>query len=64
MVKCPNCTKTQLVFVQGPARTSCYYCGARWVQSGVEQDDIIGLGSPESALRSMRQAQPTTEDST
>ena len=64
MVRCPVCTKVQLVYVQGPTRTSCYYCGARWVQSGDEQDGIIGLGWPESALRSMRQAQPTTEETT
>jgi hypothetical protein len=64
VVRCPVCTKIQVVYVQGPTRTSCYYCGARWVQSGDEQDGIIGLGSPESALRSMRQAQPTTEGST
>jgi hypothetical protein len=64
VVRCPVCTKVQLVYVQGPTRTSCYYCGARWVQSGDEQDGIIGLGSPESALRSMRQAQPTTEETT
>ena len=64
MVRCPVCIKVQLVYVRGPTRTSCYYCGARWVQSGDEQDGIIGLGSPESALRSMRQAQPTTEETT
>jgi len=64
VVKCPNCTKIQLVYVQGPTRTSCYYCGARWVQSGDEQDGIIGLGSPQSGVRSMRQTQPTTEETT
>jgi len=64
VVRCPVCTKIQLVYVQGPTRTSCYYCGARWVQSGDEQNGIIGLGSPPSVLRSMRQAQPTAEETT
>jgi hypothetical protein len=62
VVKCPNCTKVQLVYVQGPRRTSCYYCGARWVQSGEEQEGVIGLESPRSAMRSMSQVQPTMEE--
>jgi hypothetical protein len=61
MVRCPVCTKIQMVYVQGPSRTSCYYCGARWVQSGDEQDGIIGLAAPPSALRSMRKLHSTTE---
>jgi hypothetical protein len=62
VVKCPNCTKVQLVYVQGPTRTSCYYCGARWIQSGDEQEGIIGLGSPRSAMRFVSQTQPTAEE--
>jgi hypothetical protein len=62
MVRCPVCTKIQVVFVQSPNRTSCYYCGARWMQTGDEQDSIIGLRSPESALRSMGHAHPTPEE--
>ncbi len=53
MVRCPVCTKVQVVYVQGPTRTSCYYCGARWIQHGTDQDAIIARDGPESALRSM-----------
>jgi hypothetical protein len=42
------------VYIQGPTRTSCYYCGARWIQQGSEQDRVIARHAPESALRSMR----------
>jgi hypothetical protein len=62
VVRCPVCTKVQLVYVQGPTRTSCYYCSARWIQSGVEQDGIIGLRSPPSVLRPMGRFHPTTEE--
>jgi hypothetical protein len=61
VIRCPVCTKIQVVYVQSPTRTSCYYCGARWIQSGDEQDGIIGLGAPQSALRSMGKLQSTTE---
>jgi hypothetical protein len=61
VVRCPVCTKIQLVYMQVPTRTSCYYCGARWFQSGDEQDGIIGLAAPPSALRSMGQRHSTTE---
>lgn len=46
MVRCPVCTKVQLVHVVGPARTSCYYCGARWVQGEDEQFDVIAPDAP------------------
>jgi hypothetical protein len=62
VVRCPVCTKIQVVFVQSPTRTSCYYCGARWMQSGDAQEGIIGLRSPESALRSMGHVHPPTEE--
>jgi hypothetical protein len=62
VVRCPVCTKVQVVYVQGPLRTSCYYCGARWMQLGAEQNGIIGQGSPESALRSMAHVHSTTEE--
>jgi hypothetical protein len=58
VVRCPVCSKTQLVYVQSPTRTSCYYCGARWIQSGAEQEAIIGVGSPQSAM----QFQPRSEE--
>ncbi len=64
MVRCPVCTKNQLVYVESPSLTSCYYCGARWRQSGADQDGIIGLGAPQSALRSMGPFHPTTEETT
>jgi hypothetical protein len=53
VVRCPVCTKVQVVYVQGPKRTSCYYCGARWIQDGAEQDSVTGRHAPDSALRSM-----------
>jgi methylaspartate ammonia-lyase len=62
VVRCPVCTKIQVVYVQGPTRTSCYYCGARWIQQGADQDGIIGLGSPQSVLRPMGRFHPTTEE--
>ncbi len=62
MVRCPVCAKTQLVYVRGPARTSCYYCGAGWIQHGTDQADVIGRGAPRTALRSMRQFHPPTEE--
>ena len=61
MVRCPVCSKAQLVYVRGPRRTSCYYCGARWVQTRDAQEDIIGLGAPPSALRSMGKLHVATE---
>jgi hypothetical protein len=62
VVGCPVCTKVQLVYVQGPTRTSCYYCGARWVQSGEEQEGVIGLGSTQSAMRFTSQVHSTAEE--
>jgi ribosomal protein S27E len=44
VLSCPVCSKDQLVHVVGPAHTSCYYCGATWVQSGDEQEDISPVG--------------------
>jgi hypothetical protein len=62
MVRCPACSKVQVVYVQAPARTSCYYCDARWVQQGAEQEGVIATHAPESALRSMghRRTEPTS----
>jgi hypothetical protein len=62
VVRCPVCTKVQLVYVQGSSGTSCYYCGARWFQSGDEQDGIVGLTAPPSALRSMGQSHATPKE--
>jgi hypothetical protein len=53
VVRCPVCTKVQVVYVQRPARTSCYYCGARWIQHGADQEAIVAREAPESALHSM-----------
>jgi hypothetical protein len=68
VVRCPICTQNQLVYVQGPNPTSCYYCGATWVQSGDDQEGVIGLRSPKSAVRSGRlhptTFHPTTEATT
>jgi hypothetical protein len=46
MVRCPGCEKTQLVHVVAPARTSCYYCGASWVQTEDEQHNVVALEAP------------------
>lgn len=40
MVRCPVCDDRQLVHVSGPASTSCLSCGARWVQTGIEQSSV------------------------
>jgi hypothetical protein len=63
VIRCPVCAKLQVVYVRSPSRTSCYYCGARWMQSGADQDGIIGRGSAESALRSMGHAHPPADES-
>jgi hypothetical protein len=61
VVRCPVCTKVQLVYVQGPSRTTCFYCGARWFQSGDEQDGIIGPMGPRSASPSVDTVGSTTD---
>ena len=61
MVRCAVCTKVQLAYVEGLTRTSCYYCGARWFQSGDEQGGIIGPTALRSAFPSMGTLQPPTE---
>ena len=61
MVRCPVCMKNQLAYVQGPTGTSCYYCGARWIQQGAEQAGVVALGASQSALRSMGEFHPTEE---
>ncbi len=58
MVRCPVCTKIQVVYVEGPTRTSCHYCGGRWMQSGDEQNGVVGHASPGPAV----QLQQTTKD--
>src|SRR5438132_10376989 len=42
VVRCPVCAKVLQVYVLAPKRTSCYFCGARWVQRGEEQTAILG----------------------
>jgi hypothetical protein len=61
MVRCPVCTKIQIVYVRGPSRTSCYYCGAWWIQSADEQVGINALSAPPSDRRPMGKLQSTTE---
>ena len=61
MVRCPDCVEIQLVYVQSPTRTSCYYCGARWFQSGDEQDGIVGRMAAQSALPSIGMLRSTTD---
>ena len=34
MTECPVCASIQIVYVVGPRPTTCYYCGATWVQDG------------------------------
>jgi hypothetical protein len=58
MVTCPVCTEVQLVYVQGPRRTSCYYCGADWIQQGTDQQGAIRPGSLHSAMRPTGTLQP------
>jgi hypothetical protein len=54
MISCPVCDEPQLVYVAGPTVTSCYYCRARWVQEGSEQNGIERAASPPSTPRSGR----------
>ena len=61
MVTCPICTKTQLVYVRGPSGTSCYYCGAHWVQRSSEPGDISDQRLA-SAMGSHGTFHPTTEE--
>ena len=63
MVRCPVCTEMQLAYFKGPKRTSCYYCGTRWIQQGAEQVSIIG-SSPSSGSRPMKRSDPATEETT
>jgi hypothetical protein len=56
VVRCPICEKNQLAYFQSPRTTSCYYCGARWIQSGEEQAGIIARGSPGVAVPMQLQA--------
>jgi hypothetical protein len=37
MVRCPVCESVQIGFLVSPRPTSCYYCGAIWLQDGSEQ---------------------------
>jgi hypothetical protein len=41
VVRCPVCAMVLQIYVLAPKRTSCYYCGARWVQDGEEQTAIL-----------------------
>jgi ribosomal protein S27E len=40
MVRCPVCESVQIGFLVSPRPTSCYYCGAVWVQDGSEQSAV------------------------
>jgi hypothetical protein len=40
MVRCPICESVQIGFLVSPRPTSCYYCGATWLQDGSEQSVV------------------------
>ena len=40
MVRCPVCESVQIGFLVSPRPTSCYYCGATWLQDGSEQSVV------------------------
>ena len=40
MVRCPVCKSVQVGFLVSPRRTSCYYCGATWLQDGSDQEAV------------------------
>ena len=40
MVRCPVCESVQIGFLVSPRPTSCYYCGASWLQDGSEQSAV------------------------
>jgi hypothetical protein len=42
MVRCPACESVQIGFLVSPRPTSCYYCGATWLQEGSEQSAVRG----------------------
>jgi hypothetical protein len=42
MVRCPVCESVQIGFRVKPRPTSCFYCGAIWLQDGSEQTAIRG----------------------
>jgi ribosomal protein S27E len=42
MVRCPICESVQIGFLVSPRRTSCYYCGATWLQDESQQTAVLG----------------------
>jgi hypothetical protein len=40
MTECPVCSAVQIVYVVGPRVTTCFYCGATWIQDGAAQTDV------------------------
>jgi hypothetical protein len=42
MVRCPICESVQIGFLVSPRRTSCYYCGATWLQDESHQTGVQG----------------------
>jgi ribosomal protein S27E len=42
MVRCPICELAQIGFLVSPRRTSCYYCGATWLQDENQQTAVRG----------------------
>jgi hypothetical protein len=40
MVRCPVCESVQIGYRVSPRPTSCYYCGATWLQDGGEQTAV------------------------
>jgi len=56
MTECPVCASIQIVYVVGPRTTTCYYCGAMWVQDGNAQ---TGVHPPAILPPMLRGAEPS-----
>ena len=56
MTECPVCASIQIVYVVGPRPTTCYYCGATWVQDGNAQ---TGVHPPAIRPPTLRGAEPS-----
>jgi ribosomal protein S27E len=52
MTECPVCESIQIVYVVGPRVTTCYYCGATWIQDGNTQTTVSRPAIPAPMLYS------------
>jgi hypothetical protein len=50
MTECPVCAAVQIVYVVGPRPTTCYYCGATWIQDGTAQTAVRRPAIPPPML--------------